>query len=131
LSVFANYSRYRTTGSEADAFANGHTRRFNAGLQFAWKALSVSTNFNWTGQRRGAVSGIAPGAYVYPRPRELLNISAEYVIRRNLSVYAMVNNLLNSPVASETYGPDTPPYARLTSERKDGAQIQFGLKGTL
>jgi TonB-dependent receptor len=130
LSLFANYSRYRTQGSEADSFSNGQTRRFNAGLQFAWKAFSMSTNFNWTGQRRGNTSGIAPNAFVYQRPRQVLNVSAEYVLRRHVSVYAMVNNLLNTPVASEAYGAETPAYARLTSERKDGSQIQFGLKGT-
>jgi TonB-dependent receptor len=130
LSVFSNYTRNRTIGSQAGNFANSQSRRFNAGVQFAYKAFSMTTNYNWTGQRRGGTSTIAPGAYGYTRPRTLLNVSAEYLVRRNVSVYATVSNLLNNPVANETYGADTPAYARLTSERKDGSQIQFGLKGS-
>ena len=131
LSVFANYSRHRITGVRAGDFTNGQTRRFNAGLQFAYKALSMTTNYSWTGLRRGAISGIAPNAFVYTRPRQLVSVSMEYLVRRNTSVYFTISNLLNNPVANETYGTDTPGYARLTSNREDGRQVQFGLKGTL
>jgi outer membrane receptor protein involved in Fe transport len=130
LSVFANYSRNRTTGVRAGDFGNAQTRRFNGGVQFAYKALSMSANYNWTGVRRGATSGIAPGAFVFTRPRELVNLSAEYLVRRNTSVYFTISNLLRRPVVNETYGVDTPSYARLTSARYDGAQVQIGLKGT-
>jgi TonB-dependent receptor len=130
LSVFANYSRNRTTGVRAGDFGNAQTRRFNGGVQFAYKALSMSANYNWTGVRRGATSGIAPGAFVFTRPRELVNLSAEYLVRRNTSVYFTISNLLRRPVVNETYGADTPSYARLTSARYDGAQVQIGLKGT-
>jgi outer membrane receptor for ferrienterochelin and colicin len=130
LTVFGNYSRNRVTGLRAGDFANGQTRRANAGLQFAYKAFSLSTNYNWTGQRRGATSGLAANAFVYTRPRQLLNVSAEYLVRRNTSVYVTVSNLLRAPLVNETYGTDTPAYARVSSDRRDGAQVQFGLKGT-
>lgn len=130
LSVFANYSRNRVTGLRAGDFANGQTRRFNAGLQFAHRALSMAVNYNWVGQRRGATAGIAPNAFVYTRPRGLVNVSAEYLVRRNTSVFATVSNLLQAPLVNETYGTDTPAYARVTSNRGDGAQVQFGLKGS-
>jgi len=130
LSVFANYSRNRTSGVRAGDFANAQTRRFNAGLQFAYKALSMTTNYNWTGLRRGATSGIAPNAFVYTRPRELVNLSAEYLVRRNTSVFFTISNLLKNPLVNETYGTDTPAYARVTSDRRDGSQVQFGVKGT-
>lgn len=130
LSVFANYTRNRTEGTRASSFANAQTRRANAGIQFAFRALSVSSNYSWTGQRRGAASGIAPGAFVYTAPRRLVNLNVEYSLRRNFAVYATVGNLLNEPVTVETYGPDTPAYARVTSETKVGAQVQLGLKGS-
>ena len=129
LSVFANYSRNRTTGVRAGDFANAQTRRFNAGLQFAYKALSVNTNYNWTGLRRGATSGIAPNAFVYTRPRELVNLSVDYLVRRNTSVFFTLSNVLKNPSINETYGTDTPAYARVTSNREDGSQVQFGVKG--
>ena len=129
LSVFANYSRNRTTGVRAGDFANAQTRRFNAGLQFAYKALSVNTNYNWTGLRRGATSGIAPNAFIYTRPRELVNLSVDYLVRRNTSVFFTLSNLLRNPSVNETYGTDTPAYARVTSKREDGSQVQFGVKG--
>lgn len=130
LSVFGNYSRNRVTGLRAGDFANGQTRRANAGLQFGYKAFSLSTNYNWTGQRRGATSGLASNAFVYTRPRRLLNVSAEYQLRRSTSVYVTVSNLLREPLVNETYGTDTPAYARVSSDRRDGAQVQFGLKGS-
>lgn len=130
LSVFANYTRSRTKGLRAGDFANAQTRRFNTGVQFAFKAFSVSANYNWTGRRRGAVSGIAPGAFVYTRPRKLVSLSVDYLVRRNLTVYVTLNNVLQDPLTNETYGPATPAYARLTNDRRDGMQVQFGLKGS-
>jgi TonB-dependent receptor len=130
LSVFANYSRNRTTGVRAGDFGNAQTRRINGGVQFAYKALSMSANYNWTGVRRGATSTIAPGAFVFTRPRELVNMSVEYRVRRQTSVYFTISNLLRRPAVNETYGEDTPSYARLTSARYDGAIVQFGLKGS-
>lgn len=130
LSVFANYTRNRTEGSRSGSFTNAQTRRANAGVQFSFRQLAVSANYSWTGQRRGASSGIAPGAFVYTVPRSLVNVNAELQVRRNLAVYATVSNLFNVPVAIETYGPDTPAYARRTSETKVGAQVQMGLKGS-
>lgn len=129
LSVFANYSRHRVTGLRAGDFANGQTRRFNVGVQFAQRAFSMTANYSWTGLRRGAVSTIASDAFVYTRPRHLVSVSMEYLVRRNTSLYFTISNLLNNPVANEAYGANTPAYARLTSHREDGAQIQFGLKG--
>ncbi|WP_414662659.1 TonB-dependent receptor domain-containing protein [Horticoccus sp. 23ND18S-11] len=129
LSVFANYTRNRTTGIRAGDFSNAQTRRFNAGVQFAYKALSMTANYNWTGLRRGANSGIAPNAFVYTRPRELVNLSAEYLVRRSTSVFLTLTNVLKEPLVNETYGTDTPAYARVTSNRRDGAQVQMGVKG--
>lgn len=130
LSVFANYTRNRTIGVRAGDFSNAQTRRFNAGTQFAYKAFSGSASYNWTGLRRGATSGIAPNAFVYTRPRELVTVSAEYLVGRRTSVYVTLSNLLKNPLVNETYGTDTPAYARVTSKRDDGAQVQFGLKGS-
>ena len=130
LSVFANYTRNRTTGVRAGDFANAQTRRCNAGVQVAYQALAMAVNYNWTGQRRGAISGISPNAFIYTRPRQIVNLSVEYLIRPTASVYFTISNLLNNPLANEAYGTDTPAYARLTQHQKDGAQIQFGLKGT-
>ena len=130
LSVFANYSRNRTIGVRAGDFANAQTRRFNAGVQFAYKALSMTTNYSWTGLRRGATAGIAPDAFVFTRPRQLVNVSVEYLVRRNTSVFFTISNLLKERLINETYGADTPAYARVSSNRDDGAQVQFGLKGS-
>ena len=114
----------------AGDFANAQTRRCNAGVQVAYQALAMAVNYNWTGQRRGAISGISPNAFTYTRPRQIVNLSVEYLIRPTASVYFTISNLLNNPLANEAYGTDTPAYARLTQHQKDGAQIQFGLKGT-
>ncbi len=130
LSVFANYSRNRTTGVRAGDFANAQTRRWNGGVQFAYRALSLATNYTWTGLRRGATSGLAPNAFVFVRPRGLVNLSADYVVRRDTTVFFTINNLLRTPLVNEIYGTDTPAYARVSSDRRDGAQVQFGLKGT-
>ncbi len=130
LSVFANYSRNRVIGLRAGDFANGQTRRANGGVQFAWRAFSMTANYSWTGTRRGAVSGLAPNAFVHTRARGIVNLSAELVVRRSTSVFATVNNLLREPLVNETYGTDTPAYARVSSDRRDGAQVQLGLKGT-
>lgn len=99
-------------------------------MQVAYKATAVALNYSWTGLRRGAISAIAPNAFIYTRSRQVVNLSAEYLIRPNASAYATISNLLNNPLANETYGTDTPAYARLTQHQKDGAQLQFGLKGT-
>ena len=130
LSVFANHTRNRTEGTRSSSFTNAQTRRTNGGIQFAYRALSLSANYSWTGQRRGATSTIAPGAFVFTAPRRLVSLNAEYALRRNFAVYTTISNLLNEPVKVETYGPDTPAYARVTSETKAGAQVQFGVKGS-
>jgi TonB-dependent receptor len=130
LSVFANYTRNRVKGVRAGDFANGQTRRFNAGLQFARRALSMAVNYNWVGARRGATAGIAPNAFVYTRSRGLVNLSAEYLVRGNTAVFCTLTNVFREPLVNETYGTDTPAYARVTSNRGDGAQVQFGLKGS-
>ena len=114
----------------AGDFANAQTRRLNGGVQFAYRALSVSANYNWTGVRRGATSTLAPGAFVFTNPRQLVSVSMEYLVRRNTSVYFTASNLLRQPLVNETYGTDTPAYARVSSDRRDGSQVQIGLKGT-
>jgi hypothetical protein len=90
----------------------------------------MSVNYNWVGLRRGATAGIAPNAFVFTRPRGIVNVSAEYLVRRNTAVFCSISNLLKEPLVNETYGTDTPAYARVTSNRGDGAQVQFGLKGS-
>ena len=90
----------------------------------------MNTNYNWTGLRRGATSGIAPNAFIYTRPRELVNLSVDYLVRRNTSVFFTLSNLLRNPSVNATYGTATPAYARVTSQREDGSQVQFGVKGS-
>ena len=82
-------------------------------------------------RRRGAGAEIAPGAWGCTRPRELVNRSAESLVRRNTSGYFTISNLLRRrPVVNETSGDATPSCARLTSARDDGARVQIGLQET-
>ena len=118
------------TGLRAGDFANGQTRRANGGVQFAYRALSMAANYSWTGVRRGATSGLAPNAFVFTRPRGLVNVSADYVVP---SRHDGLRDREQPPPRSarkRNLRPRYPAYARVSSDRRDGAQVQIGLKGT-
>jgi TonB-dependent receptor len=130
LSVYANASVNRTQGGRAADFSGYQRKRINTGFNLTWRRVSAMANFSYIGTVRGGTSGLAPGGYTYTLPRPRLDLSAEYRLTRRTALYAAANNVFNQPVATATYGPATPEYARFASENKPGAQVQFGVKGT-
>lgn len=102
-------------------------------LTFAYSRRPVVVRVNWNyrgNQRRGTLSGLGPGAYLFTAPQQQLEASGEWQFSKHLSFSVTSRNLLKQSVVEHGYGSETPSYARFRSATPMGRYYTFGLKGT-
>jgi TonB-dependent receptor len=135
VQVFANASAIRETGATlgSTAFAGFIPRVYNWGVSLTRPKYNVRVNWNWRGQQRlNSVvnAGTEPGTFRYARPRTYVDVIAEYKLTRHFAVFANLRNLNDATEDYETYGPNTPNYARLRNITDFHSLWTFGVKGS-
>ncbi len=135
VQVFFNGAATHAKGDGLDSF----TDRLAVPLTGSWgasltrKTFSLHVNWNWRGrQRRDEITGtsIGPDTYDWSPKRLTMDISGEYNLRKNISLFASMRNLSDVTDDTETYGPLTPEVSKLRSRTDYGALWQFGVKSS-
>ncbi len=133
VQVFANASTLRTQGDQSANFAGFVPRTYNGGVSFTREKYNLRARWNYTGRnRRALVTGasIEPGTYNWGSKRMLLDLSGEYQLRRNLTLFANLNNFTDAPLDVEIHGPTTPEHAQFRQRTTFGSMWTFGVKGS-
>jgi TonB-dependent receptor len=133
LQVFANASTLRTQGAAAANFAGFVPRTVNAGLSFTRDRYNLRVRWNHTGRNRRAQvtgRGIEGGTYNWGEARTLFDVSGEFVLRKNVALFANLNNLTDAPLDVEIHGPNTPEHAQFRQRQTFGSMWTFGVKGS-
>lgn len=68
--------------------------------------------------------------YNWGSERLLFDLSGEYNLRRNLSLFGNLSNLTDEPVDVEVAGPSTPGNARFRQRQTFGSMWTFGVRGS-
>jgi TonB-dependent receptor len=131
--VFANVTAQRVTGDVTGSF-NGYTPRVaNWGVSLSRPKYTLRVNWNYSGKRRlgpvAAGRSIQPGTFNWASKRLVVDVNADYILWKRISLFASLNNILNEPVDNKIYGPATPDYARFRQRQNYGALWTFGVKG--
>jgi iron complex outermembrane recepter protein len=133
VQVFANGSSQRMVGAAAGNFTGYYPKSGNWGVSVSRETWNARLNWNYLGrQRRGAVTGrsIEPNTYTWGQKRSYIDLTGEYSIRRNFSVFANLRNVNDPTDDVEISGPNTPPVAQFRQRAEFGSLWTFGLKGT-
>ena len=60
----------------------------------------------------------------------LFDLSGEYQLRRNVTLFANLSNLTDAPVDVEIHGPTTPEHAQFRQRQTFGSLWTLGVKGS-
>ncbi|MBI5768076.1 MAG: TonB-dependent receptor [Verrucomicrobia bacterium] len=135
VQVFANAAAQRITGEQGPAnFPGFIPRTFAWGASLNRQKFSLRANWNYRSlQRRAPIAAgnsIEPGTYTWWSKRLYLDLSGEYVLYRNTSLFFAIRNLNDAPDDIKVYGPSTPAVARFRGRIEYGSLWSFGVKGT-
>jgi TonB-dependent receptor len=133
VQVFANGAVQRTTGEEADNFANFIPKTATWGISLTRPTYSLKVNWNYKSRhRRAAVTGqsIEPGTYAWGSKRLFVDVIGEYTLTKHLALFGNIRNLGDTPEDFSREGPHTPDVAKFRQRDRYGALWIFGLKGT-
>lgn len=127
----ANITLNQTEGAGGSDLERAVPKTGNITFAYSRRPYVVRVNWNYRGnQRRGPVSGIGPGAYLFTAPQQQLEASLEWQFTKNLSFSLTSRNLLKESVIEHAYGTETPYYARARVDTPMGRYFTFGIKGT-
>lgn len=135
LQVVFNGAATHAQGDGLDSF----TDRLHVPLTGNWgfsltrSRYNLHVNWNWRSrQRRDLITGasVGPDTYDWNPQRCTLDVSAEFRLRKNVSIYASLRNLRDVTDDTETYGPLTPAMNKLRTRTDYGALWQFGIRNS-
>ena len=134
VQVFANASALRATGDGAANFAGYIPRSGSWGWSLNRPKYILRMNWNYRGaQRRGLIAvgrSIEANTYNWGSKRLYLDVTADYHLRRNLTLFGTMRNINDQTEDSKIYGPNTPDYAKFRQRVDYGSAWTFGLRGT-
>ncbi|MGH8018104.1 MAG: hypothetical protein ACREIA_07410, partial [Opitutaceae bacterium] len=135
VQVFFNASSLRTIGDGAANLAGFVPRSGSWGWSLTRPRYTLRMNWNYRGAARESLiaaspRSIAPGTYNWEAKRLYLDVTAEYNLRKNLTLFANMRNVNDQTQDSKVYGPDTPDYAKFRQRVDYGAAWTFGLRGS-
>ncbi len=133
VQVFANASAQRAVGDGAANFA-GYIPRFGSwGVSLTRPKYLFKANWNYRGmQRRGIVAvgqSIEANTYNWGSKRMYIDLTGEYRLLKNYTVFANMRNIGDQTEDTKIYGPNTPAYARFRQRVDYGSAWTFGLRG--
>lgn len=132
--VFANGTAQRALGDESNAFAGYTPRTANWGVSLNRGKAVVRAKWNYRGlQRRAPVAAgrsIEPGTFNWNSKRLLIDVSGEYLLHKHATLFFELNNVGDTPVDFQAWGPSTPQLAQFNNRSNYGALWTFGVKAT-
>jgi len=134
LQVFGNWSVRTTQAPNLGALGfNDIPHSGSWGLSLTRPRYSVRLNVSLrAAQRLGAVTGasIEPDTYNYTPARNTVDVLGEYLVWKQVAVFANLRNVGDVPNDGTTVGPNTPSLARLRFRERYGSLWTIGVKGT-
>jgi TonB-dependent receptor len=131
FTIFGNATLQHLEGSTTADFSEFISKTINYGLSFSRSRVTLRINVNLQGLQRGiaANSSAEPGTFLYLLPRRSADVTAEFRLTRNFSIFASGRNVNNAYDDNAYYGPSTPGYARLAIHADYRAYWNVGFKG--
>ncbi len=134
VQVFANASVIRESGVAlgSNSFAGFVPKVMNWGVSLTRPSYNVRVHWNYRGRQRlnsVANAGTEPGTYRYASERLYVDVLGELRLNRRVALFMNLRNLRNATEDFETYGPNTPRYARLRNLTDFGSLWTIGIKG--
>lgn len=133
LQVFANLTKLRLSGPNADDFTNFTPTEFNWGVgygmgKFYVRANTVTTDPNRV-QLASAATSSRAAVYDYRGALTRTDISVGYQLSKRFVVYAVVRNLQSAEIALQRYDPSTPQYLRPRNYQFSTTDFTLGVRG--
>ena len=133
FTVFGNLTMQHLTGNQGAAFSGLFVAKTtNFGVAFSRQRLTLRIAVNQKGRvRQGQITGVnrEPGTYQYILPRNSADLTAEYRVTRNFSVFASGRNINEAVDDTVVYGPTTPQDRTLSGRADYRAYWNVGIKG--
>jgi hypothetical protein len=134
VQVFANANAQRATGDGAANF-QGYAPRYGSwGISLTRSKYLFKANWNYRApQRRTLVAAgrsIDLNTYNWGSKRMYIDLTGEYKILRNYTLFANMRNVADQTEDSKIYGPNTPDYARFRQRVDYGSAWTFGVRGS-
>lgn len=134
VQVFGNWSVRTTEATNLGALGfNDIPHSGSWGLSLTRPRYSVRLNVSLrAAQRLGAITGasIEPGTFNYTPARNTVDVLGEYLVWKQVAVFANLRNVGDVPNDGTTVGPNTPSLARLRFRERYGSLWTIGVKGT-
>jgi iron complex outermembrane recepter protein len=133
FTVFGNLTLQRLEGPVLSDFSGFVPRTFNYGVSLSRERFTARVSVNLRGLQRGAAVthlGAEPGTYSYILPRRSADLTLEYRLTRNFSLFASSRNVNGATDDAVDYGPSTPRYSIMEARGDYRANWSIGLKGT-
>lgn len=136
-----NFTKLHLSGPHGADFQKFIEEAGNIGLSFNKAPFMVMLKLNYRGRQRllaqtgaqyeATSSSPVNGIYEYYSPRLNLDVNAEYMFTKRLSLFANARNVTNVPQDLQHINPAvTPGYAWLYRRESYGVQISIGVKGS-
>ncbi|MDO8545593.1 MAG: TonB-dependent receptor [Opitutaceae bacterium] len=133
LTVFGNITLQHLAGSEMASFSGFVGKTINYGLTFSRARFTVRAAVNLKGRvKQGQITnaGTEPGTFTYLLPRRSADLTAEYRLTRQFSVFVSGRNVNEAIDDTVTYGPSTPSDRILRGRADYRSYWNVGVKGT-
>lgn len=132
VEVMASGVTQRITGTESDNFSGMIPRTASAGLSL--NRAKFSLRLNWTYQSRRKLAqivgaSVGPGTFTYATPRRILDLTGDYRLTKQLSLFGNIRNATDEPEDFERWGPETPALSKFRQSDRYGALWIFGVRG--
>jgi iron complex outermembrane receptor protein len=129
--VFVNATKLQLAGNDLADFTGFLPESVNWGFTLSLGRATLLTKWNYRGEQK-AVSypDMGPDAFRFPQPRTQLDVSLDYRLSRQVSLYANIRNATDEVQAEHAYGSQTPRYAREFYHGKFGRPFTVGIRGS-
>ncbi|MSU49196.1 MAG: TonB-dependent receptor [Opitutus sp.] len=133
IQVFANYTKQKIAGGPEADFSELVPETINSGISLTRGKFLIKVSSNLRGDRVPTLITAAtapPNTYSRALREHKVDITSEYMLRKYLSVYAAVSNVLGDANRNQRYASTTPDYARpVTVAGYYGRLVTIGIKG--
>ncbi|MSU50742.1 MAG: TonB-dependent receptor [Opitutus sp.] len=131
FSAFMNGTKLRLEGNQVASFGDFIPESLNWGVSFSRKPIIFMAKWNYRGRETGSAQpAFGPDAFLFEDRRTTLDLNTEFQWRKQMSLFANVQNVFNEPIITLIKGSATPRYAQRSLTSNSGTTITIGLKGT-
>lgn len=133
FTVFGNLTLQHLEGNQMASFSGFVGRTINWGLSYSRARFTTRLAVNLKGRvKQGQITnaGTAPGTFQYLLPRHSADLTAEYRLTRQFSLFVSGRNINEAIDDTVIYGPSTPINRSLSGRADYRSYWNVGVKGT-